>query len=114
MPFQPGRYGLVYTDELRRWFRAQIARGLDDPVELERELASAEAEAAIAEIEITTNGELVSRAGEREWYRFPIELDASRVEVTKPTGQRVVLEPVGENEISGSEADKPLMKFVRR
>ena len=112
MSHWPGRFRLVYSDELRNWYRARISKNLAEPEAIDAALREAEAEAAGAEIWISDDHVLSSRAGDREFYSASLEVSGSVAHFTKPPDVPVELELTNEG-ILAKEPNKPAMRFIR-
>jgi len=106
-----GRYRLVFTEELRAWFRARTSAATGDPTAIEAAMAEAEREALVAEIELSEDGHIASRAGSHEYYRAPVTFEGDRAHFVKPPATTVVLSKTPEG-VEAREPDKPAMLFV--
>jgi hypothetical protein len=119
MPFEfrrfAGRYRLVVTDTLL----AFIERTFVDPApraERDRIRAEALAEAAAAELEIHSNGTIISRAGAHEFYRVQVAAvgQVSELAFEKAQGEPVTLKLREDGSLLASQPGKPSVTFVRR
>ena len=120
MPFSfeswVGRYRLLVSDELRAFIEEAFVAPAPAS---EREAVRAEAltEAAAAELEIQTGGTIISRAGDREFYRLRVAVPASPIDALrfgKAPGQSVVLTLDAPGRVLASQPGKPPAVFVRQ
>ena len=106
-----GTYRFVFSEDMRAHWAERLRK--ESPEEFEAALAAVEAEAAVAQIEITATGDIISRAGENEFYRAPLREEAGVVCFDKPNGARVVLRQPVPTTILADEPGKPQMRFER-
>ena len=106
-----GTYRFVFSDDLRAHWRERLK--LSAPPALAQALATIEREAATARIEVTPTGHVVSRSGEAEFYRAPLQKDDRGLSFDRPNGSRVVLRKSSEHEMFAHEPGKPEMRFER-
>jgi hypothetical protein len=109
-----GTYVFVYTDQMRAWWEDRIRAELGDETAIKEALASADAEAKGAEIEITSDAHVVSRSGGQEFYRAPLRVESGSVCFDKPNGVCVVLMRLSAHELTADEPGKPQMRFLRK
>jgi hypothetical protein len=109
-----GTYVFVYTDHMRAWWEDRIRAERGDETAIKEALASVDAEANGAEIEITSDLHVVSRSGGQEFYRAPLRVESGSVCFDKPNGVCVVLTRLSSHELTADEPGKPPMRFLRK
>ena len=107
-----GRYRLLFSEALRRWTRERLEQHLADPNQRLAALEEAEAEARLAEIEISADGRIASRAGGPDFYRVPLHVAGSQATFVKRPNTAIALSLAGDI-ITAVEAGKPEMRFER-
>lgn len=110
-----GRYRLVVSDELLSFVERAFIEPAP-PAERARIRAEALAEARQAELEITPDGTVISRAGPDEFYRVALDLPDTLVdEVTfeKAPGLGVRLRKLSDHTLVALQAGKPDAVFER-
>ena len=86
-----GRWQFVYDDARRSAVESQLAAKISDPAELARAKREAEQEAAASEIELTSDRVYVSRIGDKELLRGPVDAAPPGVTLTLRDHRTLVL-----------------------
>jgi len=108
-----GVFAFDFTPELRAWWEVRLEEQIPDAHARSDALAEVEAEARGAEIELTGDGEIVSRSGGTEFYRARLDVETDGLSFAKPPGVRVRLSQPEPGAILAHEPGKPAMRFVR-
>jgi hypothetical protein len=110
-----GVYRLVVTDALRAFVEeAFVAAALPELHDSVR--AEALHEAAGAELEVTTDGHVISRSHGQEFYRVRLnvlETEVDEIRFEKPNGQPVTLVMPDKDTIVAHQPQKPVSEFRR-
>jgi hypothetical protein len=108
-----GKWKYVYDETMRTHWEQHFRARLGSEHAILVALASVDAEAADARIEITGSGEVASGSGGQEFYRAKLESDGETLCFVKPNGARVVLTLLWPDEIRAEEPGKPALRFLR-
>jgi hypothetical protein len=110
-----GRYRLVVSDTLLAFIERTFVE-LAPKAERDRIRAEALAEATAAELEIHSDGTIVSRAGAHEFYRVQVAAGGAVSELAfeKAPGVPVTLKLREDGSLLAMQPGKPSITFVRR